>query len=95
MYVDDGARRSRILGGLGRRGALRRALLENYLAEARALAAQGGGNLWVVEPRMPPGRLPGFAATVARHLTAAGVATGDVKVIAGSTSARITILPRG
>lgn len=92
MYVDDGARRSRILGRLGRRGALRRGLLENYLGEARALAARGGGNLWVVEPRLSTARLRRFTAAVGRYVGAGGVRTGAVKVLAGSSSARIEVL---
>ncbi len=98
MYVDDGARH--VVGRWIRRGLLGgsdgpdRGLLANYLGEARALAGRGGGNLWLVEPHLPARRLPGFAAEVARHLASAGVRTGDVKVLEGSTSARIEVLRR-
>jgi hypothetical protein len=88
VYLDHGPRVR-----LPRPGWTRRALLSNYLGEARAIANRGGGNLWVVEPRLAPRRLPGLAAVVARYLADRGVRTGAVNVITGSTTARIAILP--
>jgi hypothetical protein len=88
VYLDHGPRVR-----LPRLTWTKRALLRNYLGEARAIAGRGGGNLWVVEPHLAPRRLPGLAAVVARHLADGGVRTGVVNVITGSTTARITILP--
>lgn len=68
-----------------------RPVLAAYLAEARALAARGGGTLWVVEPRLPADRVPAFAARVEAHLRAHGVRTGGVTPIPGSTSARVRV----
>jgi methyl coenzyme M reductase subunit C-like uncharacterized protein (methanogenesis marker protein 7) len=85
-----------LIGVLGRVGAAARpasSLLRNYLGEARAIARSGGGSLWVIEPRVPRERLPEFSADVVRYLRGHGVETGTVKVLAGTTSARIQVLP--
>lgn len=68
------------------------ALLRNYLARAQAIADAGGGNLWVIEPNLGADAVPAFTDAVARHLAEQGVATGDVAVLEGRTSARITVL---
>lgn len=68
------------------------ALLRNYLARAQAIADAGGGSLWLIEPALPPDAMPDFTAAVARHLTAHGVITGEMHVLDGRTSARITVL---
>jgi hypothetical protein len=67
-------------------------LLRNYLARAQAIAAAGGGNLWLIEPTLTSAAMPAFTAAVARHLTDNGVVTGDLSVLEGRTSARICIL---
>jgi len=93
VYLDQGPRVRLPRPDWTKRGWTRRALLSNYLGEARAIASRGGGNLWLVEPRIAPRRLPGLAALVARYLADGGVRTGAVNVISGSTTARIAILP--
>jgi hypothetical protein len=68
------------------------ALLRNYLARAGSIAAAGGGNLWLIEPTLSPVDMPVFTQAVARHLAEHAVATGDIAVLEGRTSARIAVL---
>jgi hypothetical protein len=77
-------------GGAARPSA---ALLRNYLARAEAIAAAGGGNLWLIEPTLTADVMRAFTDAVAAHLAAHTVTTGEVTVIEGRTSARIGILP--
>jgi hypothetical protein len=76
-------------GDAGRPSA---ALLRNYLARAQAIAGAGGGNLWLIEPARSPEAMSAFTDAVARHLAAHGVVTGELAVLEGRTSARITVL---
>src|SRR4051794_19142294 len=69
-----------------------RALQRNYLARAQAVAAGGGGNVWLIEPRLGADAMPAFTDAIARHLVAHGVTTGEIVVLEGRTSARISVL---
>jgi hypothetical protein len=76
-------------GDAGRPSA---ALLRNYLARAQAIAGAGGGNMWLIEPALGAEAMAAFTDAVARHVNAHGIATGEITVLEGRTSARITVL---
>src|SRR3954471_5618966 len=68
------------------------ALLDNYLVRAEAIADGGGGNLWVIEPTVPPELLADFTEAVVLHLTEHGVDVDGFSVLEGTASARIVVL---
>jgi len=67
-------------------------LLENYLVRGHAIAEAGGGDLWVVEPSVPPELLPEVAEAVARCLADHGIPAQGVTVHAETSTARIAVL---
>jgi hypothetical protein len=68
------------------------ALLDNYLVRAEAIADSGGGNLWVIEPTVPPELLADFTEAVVLHLTEHDVEIDGFTVLEGTSSARIVVL---
>src|SRR3954466_518508 len=68
------------------------ALLDNYLVRAEAIADGGGGNLWVIEPTVPPELLPDFTEAVVLHLMEHGVDVDGFGVLEGTASARVVVL---
>ena len=68
------------------------ALLDNYLVRAEAIADGGGGNLWVIEPTVPPDLLSDFTEAVVLHLVEHGVDVDGFTVLDGTASARIVVL---
>jgi hypothetical protein len=68
------------------------ALLDNYLVRAEAIADGGGGNLWIIEPTVPPELLADFTEAVVLHLTEHGVDVDGFGVLEGTATARIVVL---
>jgi hypothetical protein len=68
------------------------ALLDNYLVRAEAIADGGGGNLWVIEPTVPPELLSDFTEAVVLHLMEHGVDVDGFGVLEGTASARVVVL---
>ena len=67
-------------------------LLQNYLVRAEAIADEGGGDLWVLEPSVPAEILPEFTEAVVLFLLDHGIGVDQVVVLDGTLTARVVVL---